>query len=88
MSCVIESLFGMEIYYSSTAGELSQDHKIVLRRKENKLDYRPEIDGLRAVAVVAVLFYHAGFKRFTGGFVGVDVFFCNQRVPDYPHHHK
>lgn len=37
--------------------------------------YRPEIDGLRAVAVVPVIFFHAGFSWFRGGFVGVDVFF-------------
>ncbi len=37
-------------------------------------DYRPEIDGLRAVAVMGVLFFHAGLKC-PGGFVGVDVFF-------------
>ncbi len=36
--------------------------------------YRPEVDGLRAVAVLAVLFYHAGLS-FPGGYVGVDVFF-------------
>lgn len=37
--------------------------------------FRPEIDGLRAVAVVAVVAYHAGLPGFSGGFVGVDVFF-------------
>jgi peptidoglycan/LPS O-acetylase OafA/YrhL len=37
--------------------------------------YRPEIDGLRAVAVVPVVAFHAGFGGFAGGFVGVDVFF-------------
>lgn len=37
--------------------------------------YRREIDGLRAVAVIPVILFHAGFASFSGGFVGVDVFF-------------
>jgi peptidoglycan/LPS O-acetylase OafA/YrhL len=37
--------------------------------------YVPEIDGLRTIAVMVVLFYHVGFTAFSGGFVGVDVFF-------------
>ena len=44
------------------------------------MDYRAEIDGLRAVAVISVILFHAGFPFFGGGFVGVDVFFCHQRI--------
>ncbi len=40
-----------------------------------KLTYRPEIDGLRTLAVVPVVLFHAGIAPFKGGFVGVDVFF-------------
>jgi peptidoglycan/LPS O-acetylase OafA/YrhL len=39
------------------------------------MKYRAEIDGLRALAVLPVIFFHAGFELFGGGFVGVDVFF-------------
>ena len=45
-----------------------------------KITYRPEIDGLRAIAVSAVILYHSqiiilGQKPFKGGFIGVDIFF-------------
>ena len=39
------------------------------------MKYRGEIDGLRAMAVIPVILFHAGFEKFRGGFVGVDVFF-------------
>jgi peptidoglycan/LPS O-acetylase OafA/YrhL len=39
------------------------------------LPYRPDIDGLRAVAITSVLFFHAFPGYLPGGFVGVDVFF-------------
>ena len=44
----------------------------VARRSDK---YRPDVDGLRAVAVLAVLFYHLGFRTFRHGLVGVDVFY-------------
>ena len=37
--------------------------------------YRPYIDGLRAIAVIAVILFHFGWGRLPGGFVGVDIFF-------------
>lgn len=43
--------------------------------KNPSLDYRPEIDCLRAVAVLAVIGFHAGIPGLSGGFVGVDVFY-------------
>src|SRR5271169_3766253 len=37
--------------------------------------FRPDVEGLRAVAIALVVLYHAGFPGVTGGYVGVDVFF-------------
>ena len=39
------------------------------------LTYRPDIDGLRAIAVLSVVIFHLGAPGFAGGYVGVDVFF-------------
>src|SRR6185369_8387198 len=39
------------------------------------LAYRREVDGLRALAVVPIILFHAGFTVFSGGYVGVDIFF-------------
>jgi peptidoglycan/LPS O-acetylase OafA/YrhL len=40
-----------------------------------KLSYRADLDGLRAIAVLAVVFMHVGFSIFPGGYIGVDIFF-------------
>jgi peptidoglycan/LPS O-acetylase OafA/YrhL len=45
------------------------------KRKPLKAGFRPDVEGLRAVAVVAVLLYHAGLPLARGGYIGVDVFF-------------
>ncbi len=39
------------------------------------MQYRSEIDGLRALAIIPVVFFHGGFSFVSGGFVGVDIFF-------------
>ena len=42
---------------------------------KNTIKYRPEIDGLRAIAVLAVITYHLNSKWIPGGYLGVDIFF-------------
>lgn len=62
-------------------GDLNSDHSrdVVVGERSPGTDkssrFRPDIEGLRAIAVGLVVLFHAGFPWFPGGYVGVDVFF-------------
>jgi peptidoglycan/LPS O-acetylase OafA/YrhL len=61
-------------------GVAEQDRRLLASEEEagtapEDRRFRPDVEGLRAVAILLVVVYHAGIARFSGGFVGVDVFF-------------
>lgn len=62
----------------TTAGDTTpHSHGVTNNTGEprNSVDYRPDIEGLRAIAVLGVVLFHAHLPQFGGGFVGVDVFY-------------
>jgi peptidoglycan/LPS O-acetylase OafA/YrhL len=48
---------------------------MTLQARPRKLPYSPGLDGIRAIAVLAIIAFHAGIPWFQGGFYGVDTFF-------------
>lgn len=67
--CRIDCPMGLEDFSNDRSEKPYADGKA------NSVKYRPEIDGLRAVAVVPVILFHAGVPAFSGGYIGVDIFF-------------
>jgi peptidoglycan/LPS O-acetylase OafA/YrhL len=62
----------------NTTGAVTDEHvgtAAVLQERPRAGGFRPDIEGLRAVAILLVVVYHAGVVWLPGGFVGVDVFF-------------
>lgn len=53
----------------------SASREILTSDGESRPRYRPDVDGLRAIAILAVVLYHVHVPGFGGGFVGVDIFF-------------
>src|SRR5690606_39442227 len=61
---------GVDLPRNTGAGD-----RVVAEGKAPRLAFRPDIEGLRAVAVLLVVLSHVGLGTFAGGYVGVDVFF-------------
>ena len=57
------------------AGEVTGTHTAPAEQQTRSMRFRPDVEGLRAIAILAVVGYHAGLPFLPGGFVGVDVFF-------------
>lgn len=60
---------------TAVSGLANRQADRVHRASQPRDGFRPDIEGMRAVAVVAVVLFHAGIPGFSGGFAGVDVFF-------------
>ncbi|GAB6901529.1 acyltransferase family protein [Kineosporia succinea] len=60
---------------STVLGTTLSPEKIDPQPHPAKPEFRPDIEGLRAVAIILVVLYHCGVSAFSGGYVGVDVFF-------------
>ncbi len=70
-SAEVDSAFAPpRVRHAKVAPDSGEDAK-----QQAKRTYRPDIDGLRAVAVGLVVLFHTGVPAFSGGFIGVDVFF-------------
>jgi peptidoglycan/LPS O-acetylase OafA/YrhL len=65
----------MQLAVRDEQAKADTDERSAPRPRHHSLPYRPDIDGLRAVSVLAVILFHAKVPGFAGGYVGVDVFF-------------
>ena len=69
------SIHIVEFRKASTANTSEDQTLLIVEDVLRILEYRPDVDGLRAVAALAVIIYHMDEAWLPGGFVGVDVFF-------------